>query len=147
MAFCNVSVIWSRRNRGNHGCSWSSMRWVRRKTHSQHWAAPLVHDGASQVMGPVGSVVVGPDTSVDLGNDDLGVWGAEFVDFFCEQSGRVDAVGANFDFLRAVAGDHLAGIDGFLQRRGIGGHAHQEQARGTDVIAAAAPGPAASDLS
>ena len=68
-------------------------------------AVALIHDGAGQVVGPVGGVVVGPDAGVDLGDDDLGVGGAEFVDFFCEQCGGVDAVGADFDFLGAVAGD------------------------------------------
>src|ERR1700684_3364794 len=110
MAFCSVSVIWSRRNPGNHGCSWSSMRCMRRigvrlarsmrqggRARQMDWcgmqdaqpglAVPLIHDGASQVMGPVGGVVVGPDAGVDLGDDDLGVWGAELVDFFCEQGG------------------------------------------------------------
>src|SRR5277367_1220381 len=65
----------------------------------------LVHDGASQVMGPVGGVVVGPDAGVNLGDDDLRVGSAELVDFLGEQGGRVNAVGADFDFLGAVARD------------------------------------------
>src|SRR5271154_2286122 len=94
----------------------------------------LIHDGAGEVMGPVGGVVVGPDAGVNLGDDDLRVGSAELVDFFGEQGGRVNAVGADFDFLGAVAGDQLVSVDRFFQRRGIGGDAHQAQAYGDDVI-------------
>ena len=94
----------------------------------------LVHDGAGQVVGPVGGVVVGPDAGVYLGDDDLVVGRAELVDFFREQGGRVDAVGADFDFLGAVARDQLMRVDGFFQRGGVAGDAHQAQADGNDVI-------------
>ena len=70
------------------------------------WAAvALIHYGVGEVVGPVGGVVVGPDAGIYLGDDNLGVGGAEFVDFLGEQRCGVNAVGAEFDFLGAVARD------------------------------------------
>src|SRR5271169_2463045 len=67
----------------------------------------LVHDGASQVMGPVGGVVMRPDAGVNLRNDDLCVGCAKLIDFLGEQRGGVNAMRADFDFLCAVARNQL----------------------------------------
>src|SRR5271169_1509010 len=85
-------------------------------------------------MGPVGGVVVGPDAGVNLGDDDLRVGSAELVDFLGEQGCGVDAMGADFDFLGAVARDQLVRVDSFFERGGIVGDAHEAQADGDDVI-------------
>ena len=66
-------------------------------------------------MWPPRGVVVGPQAGVDLGNDDLLIFGAEFVDLFAEQGGRVDTVRPDFNFLAAVARDHLIGVDRVLK--------------------------------
>ena len=86
------------------------------------------------MVGPIGGVVVRPDAGVYLGDDDLVVGRAELVDLFGQQCGGVDAVGADFDFLGAVARDQLVRVDGFFESGGVSGDAHQAQADGNDVI-------------
>src|SRR6185503_19814075 len=78
-------------------------------------ATKSVHDGSSKMMRPPGGVIVRPQAGVDLRDDDLLVLGAEVINLFAEQRGGVDAVGPDFNFLPAVAGNHLVGVDGMFQ--------------------------------
>ena len=94
----------------------------------------LVHDGAGQMVRPVGGVVVGPDAGIYLGDDDLVVRRPEFVDLLGEQGSGVDAMRADFDFLGAVARNHLVGVDGFFESGRIRSDTHEAQADGNDVI-------------
>src|SRR5450432_3494106 len=74
-----------------------------------------VHDRFGQMMRPPGGVIVGPQARVDLRNDDLLVLRANFVDLVTQQCRGVDAVDADFNFLAAVARNHLVGVDGMLE--------------------------------
>ena len=76
---------------------------------------------------------MGPEAGVDLGDDDLLVFGAEIVDLFGEQRGGVDAMRADLDFARAVGRDHLVGVDGVFEFGGVAGN--PEEAEGDGVPA------------
>ncbi len=93
-----------------------------------------VHDRFGQMMRPPGGVIVGPQTGVDLGNDDLLLLRANIVDLFAEQSGGVDAVRPDLNFLLAIARNHLVGIDGMLKFRRVAHDSQEPQGDGNDVV-------------
>ena len=86
------------------------------------------------MMRPPRGVIVGPQAGVDLRNDDLLVFGTNIVDLFAEQRSGVDAVRPDFNFLLAVARDHLVGVDGMLEFRRITHDSQQPQPDGNDVV-------------
>ena len=93
-----------------------------------------VHDRFGQMMRPPGGVIVGPQAGVDLRNDDLLVLRTNMVDLFAEQGGGVDAVGPYFNFLSAVARNHLVGVDRMLKLGRVTHDSQKPQRDGNDVV-------------
>jgi len=85
-------------------------------------------------MWPLGRVVMRPEPRIHLWNDDLLPRRAQLVDFIGQQSGRVQAMGPNLNFLPAIARNHLVRVDRVLQFRRIASHTHQAQGDGNDVV-------------
>ena len=71
------------------------------------WLRPAsVHNGAGKMMRPGRGVIVRPQARIDLRNDHLLVRRTQLVDLIRQQSGGVQAMGTNVDFLPAVPGNN-----------------------------------------
>jgi hypothetical protein len=79
------------------------------------------------MVGPPGCVVVGPESRVNLRNNNLHIFWSNIVDLFAQQRGGIDTMGAHLNLPSAVAGNHLVRIDRVFQLRGIGCETEQSQ--------------------
>src|SRR5450755_4204630 len=62
-----------------------------------------IHYGPGQMVGPPGCVVVGPESRVNLRNNNLHIFWSNIVDLFAQRRGGIDTMGAHLNLPSAVA--------------------------------------------
>jgi hypothetical protein len=83
------------------------------------------------MVGPPGCVVVGPESRVNLRNNNLHIFWSNIVDLFAQQ--RAGITQWHLNLLSAVAGNHLVRIDRVFQLRGIRCETEQSQRDSNNV--------------